>query len=285
MNYDGYHYGRQGSSFAPVQPLPPAVKTLLIVNAAFFVLRLLTGPALIIVAGQAVGSDHGLDLYLGLVPGLVLSRIFLWQFVTYMFLHAGLLHILFNMLVLYMFGKEIEPVIGSRRFAYFYFFCGVGAGLCSFIFYPETAVIIGASGAVFGILVAFGMLFPERVVTLLVFFLFPVNMKAKHLVLIFVGAELLLVSLNVPGDPIAHLAHLGGALFGFLYMKNIGRVRAGRGPRVFRRARLRLLDNDSGENADLREQVDAVLDKISRHGVSNLTEREKAILRRAKDEF
>ena len=122
------------------------------------------------------------------------------------------------MFVLWMFGPEVESVLGTRRFTRFYFICGIGAALCSVLFYPPYTLIMGASGAIFGLMVAFGMLFPERVITLLLFFVLPVNMKAKHLVLVFAGIELLFVISNVRGDFVAHFAHLGGALCGYLYM-------------------------------------------------------------------
>jgi membrane associated rhomboid family serine protease len=158
------------------------------------------------------------DYTFALVPALAVSHFYIWQFATYMFLHANLLHLLFNMFVLWMFGPEVEYALGTKRFTRFYFICGIGAGLCSVLFYSTYSLIMGASGAIFGLMVAFGMLFPERMITLLLFFVLPVNMKAKHLVLIFAGIELLFVISNVRGDFVAHFAHLGGALCGYLYM-------------------------------------------------------------------
>jgi membrane associated rhomboid family serine protease len=178
--------------------------------------RLIVASVICFVA-QAIGGRR-VDLTFSLVPALAVSHFYVWQFATYIFLHANLIHLLFNMFVLWMFGPEVEYVLGTKRFTRFYFICGIGAGLCSALFYSPYAVIMGASGAIFGLMVAFGMLFPERVITLLLFFVLPVNMKAKHLVLIFAGIELLFVISNVRGDFVAHFAHLGGALCGYLYM-------------------------------------------------------------------
>jgi rhomboid family protein len=142
-----------------------------------------------------------------------------WQLFTYLFLHSlqGFWHLLFNMLTLWMFGTPIEQTWGSRRFLQYYFLCGVGAGLCVVIVdllvgNPYQATI-GASGAIFGLLLAYGMLFPNQ--TVLFSFLFP--MKAKYMVMIF-GAIAFLSSFQ-GGGTVSNLAHLGGMIFGFIYIK------------------------------------------------------------------
>jgi membrane associated rhomboid family serine protease len=257
---------------AYAQPLPPAVKNLLIVTIFCFVLQLLLG--------------RPFNVIFGLMPALAISHFYIWQFATYLFLHAGLWHIFFNMLVLWMFGREVEQVLGTRRFTFYYFMCGIGAALCSIPFYSPHTLIIGASGAIFGVMVAFAMLFPDRVITLLLFFILPVSMKAKHLVMILAGVELLTVLANVQGDFIAHFAHLGGALFGFLYMsyfKHPGSFSFVNFPKKHRRPDS--VGSGPDVSSDFRERVDIILDKIYRHGFSSLTEEEKEILRKAKDNY
>jgi membrane associated rhomboid family serine protease len=155
-----------------------------------------------------------ITLYLGLVPILVWKKYFLWQLATYIFLHGGFSHILFNLFALWMFGGELENFWGSRKFLFYFFFCGIGAGICTVIFSPHQFIpVIGASGAIYGILLAFGWLFPNR--PIYIYFLFPI--PAKFLVIIY-GLIELYASMEGTGGGIAHLTHLGGLLFGILYM-------------------------------------------------------------------
>jgi len=190
--------------------LPPAVKSLLIVNIAFFLLQ--------------QPYDEVLVRYLALWPLDLTSRLALydvsslfepWQLVSYAFLHGGPLHLLLNMYALWFFGSPMERTWGSRAFTLYYFVCVIGAGLIQLLvasYSGETYPTIGASGGVFGILLAFGMTFPnERL--MLVFP--PVILKAKWFVIIFGAIELWSgVTGTSPG--VAHFAHLGGMLFGFL---------------------------------------------------------------------
>ncbi len=149
----------------------------------------------------------------------------LWQLVTYMFLHGGLWHILFNMYALWLFGSVLERVWGPKRFLFYYFFTGIGAGLTTIVvslFTRELSLSIGASGAVYGVLLAFALYFPNQPLFL---FLIPVPIPAKYAVLIL-GALAFFFSATGAMPGIAHLAHLGGLLFGLLYLK---------GPRALRR--------------------------------------------------
>ena len=189
-------------------PVPKGVKWLIIVNTAVYVLQYLGGSAL----------QSNLQM-LYLAPDLVVHRFpfFIWQLFTYMFLHGGMLHLLFNMLVLWMFGTPIEQDWGTPKFLKFYFFCGIAAGVCDVFFHAilgqwNTATI-GASGAIYGLMAAFGVLYPEAPV--LMFLLFP--MKAKHMVLIFAGIEFLMTL--GPNNGVSSIAHLGGMAFGYLYLK------------------------------------------------------------------
>lgn len=213
--------------------IPTITKNLLIINvlmfAAYFVfLRL----------NINLNSLLGLHFFLE-------SDFHLYQLVTYMFMHAGLSHIFFNMFALWMFGRIVETVWGPKRFLTYYLTCGIGAGLIQMVAqfisfyltikgaYPEfgigdvmTAVhanefalnkwtTVGASGAIYGILLAFGMLFPEERIFI---FPLPVPIKAKWFVAIYAVLELSL-GLGMPGDSVAHFAHLGGMLFGYLLIR------------------------------------------------------------------
>lgn len=154
--------------------------------------------------------------YFALVPILILKKIFLWQLGTYLFLHGGVFHLLFNLLALWMFGGELENYMGSKRFLRYFLFCGIGAGLCTVLFTPtvyQRIPVIGASGAIYGILLAFGWLFPNRPIYL--YFLFPI--PAKYFVILF-GLIEFFSSLEGSGGGVSHITHLGGLLFGVFYM-------------------------------------------------------------------
>jgi membrane associated rhomboid family serine protease len=180
--------------------LTPVIKNLMIIMGAVFLLQMiLTG---------------WINFYLGLVPILIWQKYFLWQLVTYMFLHGGISHLIFNLLALWMFGGELENYWGSRKFLGYFLFCGIGAGICTVVFTPYQFIpVIGASGAIYGILLAFGWLFPNRLIY--IYFLFPI--PAKYMVIIF-GLIELFSSASGTGGGIAHLTHLGGLLFGLFYM-------------------------------------------------------------------
>ncbi len=180
---------------------PPGVKWLLISNTAIFLLTYL----------------FGMPLILALVPVTVVHNFTIWQLVTYLFLHGGITHILFNMLALWMFGTPLEQEWGTRRFLKYYFYCGIAAGVCDVtvnaLLGHWNTHTIGASGAIFGLLLAFGVLWPNQ--TILMSFLFPI--KAKYMVMIYAAIELLL-SIG-PNTGVSSVAHLGGMAFGFLYLK------------------------------------------------------------------
>ncbi|MEO7271179.1 MAG: rhomboid family intramembrane serine protease [Vicinamibacterales bacterium] len=196
------------TSFGP-GPITPAVKWILIANVALFVLTELFRLPL---------SD-----YFGLIPADVFQRGWVWQLGTYMFLHAGVGHILFNMLGVWMFGVELERIWGTRFFSYYYAITGLGGGvtmlLVSLLPFAATApaytsATIGASGALFGLLLAFALYYPER--PILIMMIIPV--PARIFVMIF-GAIALLNSLR-PGRGIADAAHLGGLVTGYLYLQS-----------------------------------------------------------------
>ena len=194
-------------SFGP-GPITPAVKWLIWANVAAFV---------------ATNIFPILIPYFGLIPQAVLERGWLWQPVTYMFLHGGMLHILFNMLILWMFGVEMERMWGTTFFLKYYAVTGVGAaittivvGLLPFQMTAVTygAVTIGASGALYGLLLAFALYHPDR--PILMFMLFPV--PAKYFVII-IGAISFLSATGGGSPTVAHTAHLGGMIFGYFYLR------------------------------------------------------------------
>jgi rhomboid family protein len=181
--------------------ITPAVKFLLIANTAVFVLQTFVGNRLL--------------YFLGLVPQLVWNNLYLWQLFTYQFLHGGLFHLLFNMLALWMFGGDLERRWGTIFFLKYYFVSVLGGGILNALLTPNQMVpSIGASGGVYGILLAYGLIYPNQIVYF--YFLFPIKMK--HFVWI-IGAISLYSSIATGQSGIAHLAHLGGMGFGYLYLR------------------------------------------------------------------
>src|SRR5216684_7547710 len=200
----------------------PGVKILLIANFAIYILQAFvyhfSGPI----------SHQRLLLWFGLVPAGVVPGLRIWQPFTYLFIHDinSIWHILLNMLMLWMFGRELELVWGRSRFLRYYFLTGVGAGLIEVLvktiplFFGHKASdipTIGASGAIFGIFAACAILFPDRQVS--IFFL-PVRMSMRSFVLLLAGLEFFLpLLLRSAGDNVSHLCHLGGMLVGWLYLR------------------------------------------------------------------
>lgn len=201
MNYyqSNYSPNTQFSIF------PPAVKHLLVINVIFFI------------ALFTPGIGDYLFRYGALWP--VESQYFEpWQLITYMFLHGGLGHIFFNLFALWIFGQSIENFWGTKRFTIYYFLTGIGAAVLHMVIGGGGAPTIGASGAVFGILLAFGMMFPDRYIMLLIP---PVPIKAKYFVAIF-GAIELFYGVTGTRSGIAHFAHLGGMVVGYLLIRYWG---------------------------------------------------------------
>ncbi|HEY6292260.1 MAG TPA: rhomboid family intramembrane serine protease [Terriglobia bacterium] len=199
-------YGQAQISFGP--PLTGVVKSLVIVTSAAFLLTY--------VPAQFVEWRLPFLLF-GLTPYAVTHHLWIWQLGTYLFLHGGWFHIIFNLFALWMFGYDLERAWGSQRFLLYFFLTGIGAGLFSVVLQPSSFVMtIGNSGAVYGILLAYGMLFPERPI----FLWFVIPIKAKWFVLIM-GLIEFWASLTQPGSGVSHIAHLGGMLFGYLYLRGM----------------------------------------------------------------
>jgi membrane associated rhomboid family serine protease len=205
---------RYGSNYATsigLPGFPPAVKWLLIANTAVFLLQFFLNTA-------GIGE---LFAPFALTPMLVLQG-WIWQLASYMFLHGGIGHILWNMLPLWMFGAQLEETWGTRAFLRYYFICGVGAGICVVLanyLLPNgepRAPTIGASGAIYGVLLAFGVLFPRT--RILFFFLFPI--EARFFVAIVGTIAFLSTIGSGAGSQVSHVAHLGGMIFGYFYLKS-----------------------------------------------------------------
>lgn len=193
-------------SFGP-GPWTPAIKLLIIANVAAFLITLVL---------------PRLTLLFGLRPADIFGELRVWQPLTYMFLHGGIFHLLFNMLALWMFGVELERMWGTRLFAKFYFICGGGAALTTIVLglFPGSfgdqlyySLTIGASGAVYGVLLGYALYFPNRPIYM--YMIFPI--PAKYFVMIMGGISLL-SAMNSAGG-IAHTAHLGGLVAAYLYLK------------------------------------------------------------------
>ena len=191
--------------------LPPGIRALLIANIGVFLIQFLLER---LAPGNLLLS---LLEICALVPAEVVTRLYVWQLATYMFLHAGIMHILWNMLALWMFGVEFERLWGTRRFLQFYFFCGIGAGFCvvaiNYLFGNPSIPTVGASGAIYGLLLASAVMWPDR--QILFSFLIPIKMK--YFVMI-IGAIAFLNSFN-PANPVSEVAHLGGMLFAYIYLR------------------------------------------------------------------
>ena len=282
---------------------PPVIKALLSSNTAIW---LLFG---VLLAPFTVG---GAPLLYGVTELLALwplgAGFWPWQLVTYMFLHGGFLHLFFNMFALWMFGMELEHLWGSRRFLIFYLICGIAGGLTNLLVSPlvgQAAPTVGASGAVFGVLLAFGMMFPNRPIYL--YFLLPI--RAKYFIAAYIGLELFF-GVTGTSDGVAHFAHLGGAAAGLLFVlamrdvlplrrwwqllrglfpqRPIQEQRFSRPSQSVREAtffdirsgQARRHETKDGEEIT-QEEIDAILDKINRAGYQSLTDDEKRTLTEA----
>ncbi|MEO6693698.1 MAG: rhomboid family intramembrane serine protease [Ignavibacteria bacterium] len=316
------NFNRRPGFFGGFSLFPPIIKLLLVSNIAFYIIFN------ILLSGYQIGStsfDLIVTKYFALNPlspvlfrdeGQIIQLGFYpWQLITYMFLHGGFFHILLNMLALWMFGAELENIWGPKRFLTYYLICGVGAGLCNILIAPLFGPVgptVGASGAIYGILVAFGYLFPDR--NIYIYGLIPV--KAKYLVIIY----MLLALFSAGGganDGVAHFAHLGGGVVGLIYLlifykgsasklfdnkglkeKFTSYTSSGRktySPPVFSNgSNPRKEDINDAKYQDLeitdykkdietqerlaQERIDAILDKLSEGGYQSLTEEEKRVL-------
>ena len=210
------------------------------------------------------------DQLFALTPRLVVEKFYFWQLATYMFLHGGFFHLFFNMLITWFFGSTLESVWGSQKFLKYYLTCGIGGGVLFMIFNFNGAVY-GASGAVFGLYIAYGILFPNNPVYL--YFLFPV--KAKYFVT-FIALFQLAHGISGPSG-VAYFAHLGGMAAGLLFFRReIGNTR------FYRRMTSWWGDYRQPRTEEFEEheatKINSILDKINSKGFENLSTTEKRIL-------
>ncbi|MCX8010099.1 MAG: rhomboid family intramembrane serine protease [Ignavibacteria bacterium] len=289
---NGKRYFRP-SFFGGYSFFPPVIKNLMIINGIVFLLQfLLQGFWFTTDSGQRVSLNNFITEYFALMP---LGYGFLpWQLITFQFMHGGFNHILFNMLYLWLFGLELENNWGSKKFLIYYLTCGVGAGLTQLFISPlfsgPLAPTVGASGGIYGVLLAFAIMFPDRPVY--IYFLLPI--KAKYLI----GFMILIEFFSVGDQSLtAHLAHIGGAVTGIIYIL-IERHTRFSFDDIFSRRKFRstmtsslkwterdvsdahYYEIESEKKADEFDQktVDDILDKINKVGYQNLTNEEKRIL-------
>lgn len=253
--------------------------------------RLIIANAVVLLLLMTLFTSRELFAALQFSPATALTRP--WTFVSYMFVHAGLLHLLGNMLMLYVFGTAVESRMGSRNFLLYYLYCGVGAAVFSLLLAGVMPVgaFIGASGAVLGVAVAFAYFWPDAE---LIVFPIPFPIKARTLVIGLLVFDVVAWRLW-PNDGIAHLAHVGGALFGYLFfrLQTLSRRTPSQPARTVERVVMvqsgsseldrhtpatpmrprRRIDSDP-----VAAEVDRVLDKISEKGISSLTPAERRFL-------
>jgi len=267
---------------------------LLIVNAIVFVFEL-------VVSGYSRSlfiEDHYFALS---VEGL--KNGFVWQLLTFQFMHAGLWHLVFNCWAIYVFGRAIEETLGWKKFLILYLSSGVVGGICQVLaalLWPGLfgGPVVGASAGGFGLIAAFAVLFPERELMMLLFFILPIRLSAKMLLML--SAVLALAGVIFPVDHVANAAHLGGMLTGVVFIRQFiqgrwmqsgfssgnavpGEFITGRaGKSSLWRSASNKPDEDLSTDEFVKSEVDPILDKISRHGIQSLTERERQILEKAR---
>ena len=258
----------------------PAVKWLIITNFLCYICQLVLPNAFL----QTFGLYTG-DILKG----------HLWQLFTYMFLHGDIFHLLFNLLTLFFFGNEVEHSLGTQSFLRMYFLAGIVAGIAWFGFNIHAGIsMIGASGAIYSVLIAFATLHPNRPITLLVFFVLPITILAKYMAYAAVALSVLysITSLHgAAGGGVAHLAHLAGAAFGYLYVRLATanspsfsipwKFDKSRAPRNFQVHTYQHQD----KVAYIQQRIDPILDKIAEHGIQSLTKEERQLLDEAKDKL
>lgn len=265
--------------YNPMQPLgserrPALWLKLVVINIVLFVLQKFAD----------MWAPGVIEQWFGLSGGAVASGQ-LWQFFTYMFLHGSLLHLLVNMLTLMFAGREIEALLGPRHLLGLYLGGGLLGGILQLAFTGGSAVLVGASAAVFALLIAFTTIMPETEIMLLLFFILPVRLKAKFLALGLVVLSLFFI-LTGTGGNIGHFAHLGGALFGWLYAHRLGYGNPLWVQRYFwekweRKDRQATMSPEEYISAE----IDPILDKISREGIHSLTRAERKTLERGREKI
>lgn len=271
----------------------PMVVVLIAVNVAAFVLQLVLDRMFAASGNMVPGNSFTTDWFALSAKGISLG--YYWQFLTYMFLHAGPLHLLANMLGLYFAGRQVEAVLGRANFLGIFFLGGfVGAlaqlGADFIPSGPPAATLVGASAGVLAVVLAFTTMLPELEITALIMFVIPINMRAKFLGWAAMGVSAGLTVLNLAGYPIlgivGHAAHLGGCLAGWAYVKQLGYGNPLAVQRYIFEKRQRVARQERMPPGQfISEEIDPILDKISREGIHSLTRQEKKILERGRDKI
>jgi membrane associated rhomboid family serine protease len=266
--YNNPYYGQGGGFRIGPGSISPFIKWMIIINVIVFLLQWIVG-------------RQFTELF-SLQPRLFFDQFpnYTFQVFTYMFLHGGLLHLAFNMFFLWMFGTEIEYSWGSKSFAWFYLLCGLAGGVLSLAtqaLFP-AGLILGASGAIYGVFVAYWLMFPNRYLYL--WFLFPVKVK-------WAIPGFMLIGFLFGGSSVAHMAHLGGALWGLIYIKMDWRWgRFGGSLRNIKYKRQEAKLNKRRRQADdIMKRVDAILDKINEVGIENISKEDRKFLEEASSEL
>lgn len=262
-----------GPSFGGAwRALPRCTATLLLVLTGVYVVQGLARALL----DLHIASTFGLS-----AAGLLRGQF--WQFITYMFLHGSALHLLLNLLMLYFLGQEVERTVGPGHLLAIFLLSGVlgGVGWLG-VTYPYEGICVGASGAIFGLLSAFAVLHPHREVTLLLFMVLPVTMRAWTLA-VGMGAVQLLFMLSPESGGIAYAAHVAGALAGLVYTLTV--FRGDRWQLWSRRWRDRWRHRDERRHEAGRAEVDRLLEKVASEGLHALTPRERRRLEQASEQL
>ena len=236
------------SSFGLGGGLTQVLRNILFANVIVFIITLNPNLYMTISSWFALQSDA------------VFYHFQVWRLVTYLFLHGGFIHVFFNMFFLWMFGRELEREWGSREFLKYYFICGIGAGLLNIM--VSSSPTIGASGAVYGVMVAYALRYPDRPVY--IYFLFPV--KVKYMVG-FLALISFFSTWNPQADGIAHAAHLGGILIGYIYLKFWHKVPSLKS--IFKPPVKKPNSSPSDDKMVeyYRSRIDELLDKITKLGI------------------
>jgi membrane associated rhomboid family serine protease len=248
--------------------------TLIGVNVAFFVAQLFL---------DTFQPDFVRD-YLG-ISGRGVYDAYSWQFITAMFLHGGPWHLIGNMLVLYLLGRDLESILGQRHFLYLYLAGAIGGELGHLFLMPADSVLLAASGGVAAVLVAYATILPELELTAMMFFILPIRLKAKHLAYGAFALAVLLLCLDRNGT-VVHSAYLGGCAAGWLYAHLLG---FGRPSFLQRFLRQHQTEAERYEQMSIEqlmaEEIDPLLEKISCKGLVSLTRNERRSLFRARDKI
>jgi len=252
--------------------IPNGVKLLLIANTIIFLLVELSG-----VQYELFYKNFGL------VPSKVWAHFMIWQPFSYLFLHGGFIHLLFNMFILWMFGKDLEQTWGFINFLKYYFACGIGAGVITALMsWGSHIPVIGASGAIYGLLLAYGLLYPNRIVYL--YGLFPVKVK---FMIIGLGVMAFFASMTSADSTVSHITHLSGMVVGFIFLQyklSFLKLKFWFTKRQYKKVQKTSFKQET-KDANFRQKVDKILEKLNDNGWESLNEDEQQILYNASQKY